>query len=83
MPTLLRRACCLWDLGPWCAGASRMILVLPTRVHLTFFAPHVAWYVFLRQCEEAGGCLSCLLAILGSRRVVAQLKVLESWPLNS
>jgi len=83
MPTLLRRACFLWDLGTRRACGSRMILVLPARVHLTFFAPHVAWYVFLRQCEEAGGCLSCLLAILGSRRVVAQFRVLESWPLNS
>jgi hypothetical protein len=83
MPTLLRRACCLWDLGTRRAGASRMILVLPTRARPPFFALHVAWYIILRLLEEAGSCLMCLLAILGRRRVVAQLRVLESWPLNS
>jgi hypothetical protein len=45
MPTLLRRACFLWDLGTRRAGGSRMILVLPTRACPTFFALHVAWYI--------------------------------------
>jgi hypothetical protein len=83
MPTLLRRACCLWDLGTWRAGGSRMILVLPTRARPTFFALHVAWYIFLRLLEEAGSCLMCSQANLGRRRVVAQFRVLASWPLNS
>lgn len=72
MPTLLRCACCFWDLGTRRAGASRMILVLLARARVPCLAPHVAWYVFLRLCEEAGGCLLCLLAILDRRRVVTQ-----------